>query len=132
MQIKNLVALLILSTGVSAFSAEKVFFVEPKDGATVTKTFHVKMGLEGRDVCEAEKEHKDKTCGHHHIIVDGKPIPAKNVVIKDATHLHFGKAQTEADITLAPGKHTLTLQLADWAHLSFGETLSQTITVDVK
>ncbi len=132
MHIKNLVVLLVLTTGVSAFSAEKVFFVEPKDGATVAKTFHVKMGLEGRTICEAEKEHKDKTCGHHHIIIDGKPVAVKTVVSKDATHLHFGKAQTEADITLPPGKHTLTLQLADWSHLSFGEAMSQTITVDVK
>lgn len=46
--------------------------------------------------------------------------------------LHFGKAQTETDVTLPPGQHTLTLQLGDGAHRSYGPELSSTITVNVK
>ncbi len=34
----------------------------------------------------------------------------------DETHLHYGKGQTEASVTLAPGKHTLTLQFANALH----------------
>ena len=34
----------------------------------------------------------------------------------DETHLHFGKGQTEAALTLAPGKHKLTLQFANALH----------------
>ena len=34
----------------------------------------------------------------------------------DDTHLHFGKGQTEASITLSPGKHKLTLQFANALH----------------
>jgi hypothetical protein len=40
--------------------------------------------------------------------------------------------QTETDVTLTPGKHTLTLQFADFAHKSYGEKWSQTIEVEVK
>jgi hypothetical protein len=46
--------------------------------------------------------------------------------------LHYGKGQTEADVTLPPGDHTLTLQFGDGSHRSFGPEMSQTITVHVK
>lgn len=116
----------------SAFAAEGVSFVEPKNKSVVGTKFHVKMALEGRKICEAGKETADKTCGHHHILIDSKPVATGEAIINDATHLHFGKGQTETDVTLAPGKHTLTLQLADSAHRSYGEKLSQTIEVEVK
>ena len=54
------------------------------------------------------------------------------MVPADATHLHFGKGQTETMLKLTPGKHTLTLQFADGAHQSYGPDLSSTITVEVK
>ncbi len=115
-----------------AFGAERVFFIEPQNKANLAKTFHVKMGIEGRKICEAGKEPKDKNCGHHHILIDGKSIAKDQVIPNDPRHLHYGKGQTEADITLPAGKHTLTLQLADYAHRSYGEGLSQTIEVEVK
>lgn len=40
-----------------------------------------------------------------------KPVPA------DEHHKHFGKGQTEVQLKLAPGKHTLQLLLADFAHI---------------
>jgi hypothetical protein len=113
-------------------SDDKVFFVEPKDGATVGTTFEVKMGVEGMKVCPAGKATTDKKCGHHHIIVDGAFMPEGTVIPSDATHIHFGKAQTEGKLTLAPGPHTLTLQFADFAHRSYGEKLSSTIHITVK
>ena len=133
MKLKTLSLFFIFNLlSLSAYSAEKVFFIEPKNNAVVETKFHVKMGLEGRKICEAEKEPADKTCGHHHIVVDGKAVPAPQPITKDATHLHFGKGQTETDVILTPGKHTLTLQLADFAHRSYGESLSETIVVNVK
>lgn len=129
---KQLLALTILAYGSLTLAAEKVFFVDLKDKATVGQELHIKMGIEGRALCEAGKEPKDKLCGHHHIIVDGKFIPEGTVIPADEKHVHFGKAQTEAHLKLTPGKHTLTLQLADYAHRSYGEKLSQTISVEVK
>lgn len=113
-----------------ALASGSVHFVEPADGATVAQEFTVKMGVEGMTVQPAGAL-KDGT-GHHHLIIDGQPVPAGTAVPADATHLHFGKGQTETTVKLAPGKHTLTLQFADGLHQSYGPALSQTITVTVK
>lgn len=111
--------------------APRVFFVAPADGAQVTSPVKVQFGLEGMTLTPAGEKVKDKTTGHHHVIVDGKPIEAGQMVPKDERNIHFGKAQTEAEIPLTPGKHTLTLQLADGLHMAYGPELSSTITVDV-
>ena len=73
----------------------------------------------------------DKTKGHHHLIIDGKSIPAGQIVPMNATHKHFGKGQTETTLTLTPGKHTLTMQFADSMHMSYGADMSATIEVEV-
>jgi hypothetical protein len=128
-----LISTLLLSTAVFAVPKNaKVFFVEPKDGAVVSTKFKVKMGLKGIKLCEANKPPKIKNCGHHHIIVDGNFIPEGQAVPVSESHIHFGKMQTETELTLSPGKHKLTLQFADWAHLSYGEKLSSTINIEVK
>ena len=109
----------------------KVMFLEPADGAKVKSPVQMKFGLEGLEIRPAMEDPLDKTTGHHHVVVDGKPIPLGQVVPADETHIHYGKGQTEATLELKPGKHTLTLQLADGAHLSYGEQLAHTITVEV-
>lgn len=113
-----------------AFAAGGVMFLEPTDGATVPQEFSVKMGVEGMKVSPAGQL-MDGT-GHHHLIIDGQPVPKGTVVPADATHIHFGKGQTETTVKLTPGKHTLTLQFADGAHQSYGPDVSTTITVEVK
>lgn len=115
-----------------AIKMARVFFVEPLDGATVPGTFKVKMGVEGMTLTPAGKKVNDVTAGHHHLIVDGKSLPKGQPIPANATNIHYGKAQTEAELTLAPGDHTLTLQFADGAHRSFGEKFSQTIKIHVK
>ncbi len=49
----------------------------------------------------------------------------------DSTHIHFGKGQTNTDLELNPGMHTLTLQFADGLHQSYGEKMSATIEIEV-
>jgi hypothetical protein len=109
----------------------KVFFKNLKDGQSVTSPLKVEMGVSGIALDTAGS--MAVNTGHHHLLVDdGDSIPAGTVVAKDSTHIHFGKAQTETTLTLSPGKHKLTLQLADGLHRSYGSQLSATITVDVK
>jgi hypothetical protein len=111
-------------------AGSKVFFVSPKDGATVSTKFTVKFDVSGMKL---EKAGPIKAgTGHHHLIIDGGSVPAGQVVAKDATHIHLGNAQTETELTLTPGKHSLTLQFADGAHMSYGPEMAQTITVMVK
>jgi len=109
----------------------RVFFVEPKDGATVSKKFHVKFGVEGMGMSPALENVLDKTLGHHHILVNAGPMPEAAVIPADATHLHYGKAQTETDVELAPGDYTLTMQFADGNHRSYGKRMAATIRVKV-
>jgi hypothetical protein len=115
-----------------AIKKAKVQILEPKHNAKVGKTFKVKMMVEGLKVRPAGEAPDEVTSGHHHLIIDGKPIEGGHEVISDDKHLHFGKGQTETEVTLPPGKHTLTLQFADGMHRSFGPKMSHTITVNVK
>lgn len=109
-----------------------VSFANLKDGATVKSPVEVKFGVEGFTLRPAGEDALDHTSGHHHLIVDGAGEPIGTVVPKDATHIHFGKAETSTKLELTPGEHTLTLQLADGAHFSYGPALSTTIKVTVK
>lgn len=129
------IAILLLSfiySQMSTATNSSVSFIEPKDGAVVEETFKVKMDLKGMKLCPANTQTDDKQCGHHHILVDGASIPEQQVITTDEKHIHFGKMQTETELKLSPGKHTLTLQFADFAHRSYGKNLSSTITVEVK
>lgn len=108
----------------------KVMFVEPADGATVKSPVMVKMGVEGMTVQPAG-ELKEGT-GHHHIIVDSDAVPFGTAVPADEKHIHFGKGQTETELELEPGEHTLQLQFADGAHRSYGEQVSAKITITVE
>jgi hypothetical protein len=109
-----------------------VSFKNLKEGATIDATTKIEFALAGMKVRPAGEDVLDKTTGHHHIIVDGETVPAGVVVAKDATHIHFGKGETSTTLALSPGPHTLTLQLADGAHASYGPALSQTIHVTAK
>lgn len=108
----------------------RVFFVEPADGAEVSSPVKVKMGVEGMGINPAG-ELKPGT-GHHHIIIDGKAPEKGAAVPADETHIHYGKGQTETELELAPGEHTLTMQLANGHHMSYGPQMSTTIKITVK
>jgi len=108
-----------------------VYVVSPGHGEVVSSPVKVVFGLTGMGVAPAGVQ-KDKT-GHHHLLIDtavpalGKPIPA------DANHKHFGGGQTEVIIELAPGKHTLQLLLADYAHFAHKPpVMSEQITITVQ
>lgn len=109
----------------------ELYFNSPKDGETVTGPVTVRFGLRGMGIAPAGVA-IEKT-GHHHLLIDAAP-PAFNMPVPaDANHVHFGKGQTEAQVTLAPGRHTLQLLLADHLHIPHDPPiLSKPITVTVK
>ncbi|WP_225314998.1 DUF4399 domain-containing protein [Marinobacter confluentis] len=110
----------------------EVYFIEPADGATVEGTFRVAFGLRNMGVAPAGVE-RDKT-GHHHLLINtdvpsdmSKPLPATDQV------KHFGGGQTETEVTLPPGKHTLQLLLGNYAHVPHSPAVaSKKITITVK
>ncbi len=108
-----------------------VSFKNIKDGETVSSPVKVEMEATGISVDSAGTVKPNS--GHFHILIDSEDsIPTGVVVPKDSTHLHFGNAQQETSLTLAPGKHKLTLQFADGAHRSYGSKLATTVTINVK
>ena len=112
----------LASAATPAPKGAEVFIVSPEDGATVSQEFKVKFGV--KDIALAPAGDVTKNTGHHHLLIDAKEIvPAGSVVPTDANHMHFGKAQTEATIKLAPGKHTLQLELGDSGHMPFDLSL---------
>lgn len=107
----------------------KVFFKNLKNGAKIKKDtdFKVEFGVKGLGVKPAGD--MTENSGHFHLVIDGLAIEKGSVVPFDDHHLHFGKGQTETTIKLPEGKHTLTVQFANGAHISYGSELSQTIEV---
>jgi hypothetical protein len=109
----------------------RVFFPNLTDGQEIKLPFQLQMGVEVMEVEPAGALNYGK--GHHHLIIDGQAMDKGTSVPFDATNIHFGKGQTEYTLdSLAAGVHTLTLQFANGAHLSYGEGLSTTIKVVVK
>lgn len=110
----------------------KVYFIAPIDGQTVRSNFTVKFGLSGMGVSPAGIERKNT--GHHHLLIDTDtlpnmkaPLPATDKII------HFGGGQTETQLTLSPGKHTLQLVLGNHHHIPHSKpVISKKITVIVK
>lgn len=110
----------------------RVFIESPRNGATVKQDFHIVFGVS--DIKVEPATDTTPGTGHHHLLIDVKALPPLNAPIPaDAHHVHYGKGQTEADIHLAPGDHTLQLDFADYRHMQFNPPLvSQKITIHVK
>lgn len=92
-----------------------VYFVGLKDGDTIPAKSTIHFGLRGMGVAPAGSDRANS--GHHHLVIDA-PTPTLNTEIpNDFQHLHFGAGQTETDLTLTPGEHTLQLVFGDKNHV---------------
>lgn len=122
----------LASAATPAPKGAEVSIVSPADGATVPQTFIVKFAVQ--NIALAPAGDVTKNTGHHHLLIDVDDLPvAGQPIPTDAHHMHFGKAQTQAEIKLAPGKHTLQLILGDSGHMPFEPSIvSEKITVNVK
>jgi len=95
----------------------EVYFFGLADHAKVHSPMTVRFGLKGIGIAPAGIVMENT--GHHHLYVDtplptdmSQPIPALEGKV-----IHYGKGQTEAELTLAPGEHTLQLLLGDAKHV---------------
>jgi hypothetical protein len=92
------------------------YFLSPSDGVTVSSPFTVRFGLRGMGVAPAGVTAPNT--GHHHLLIDVETLPPDNLPLpNDANHRHFGLGQTEVELTLPPGQHTLQLVLGDALHI---------------
>jgi len=115
----------------------RVFFVEPKNGATVTSPLHMKFGSEGIEISpvppgELTKAQVRPGKAHYHVGIDQSCLPPGKTIVKGTpSWVHFGDGKDVFDTQLTPGKHKLALQLGDDLHDTLPGTC-QEITVTVK
>ena len=107
-----------------------VYFVDLKDGTTIPPKSVVHFGLRNMGVAPAG--HDRPNSGHHHLLIDAPVPPPNEPIPNDFNHLHFGAGQTEAEVTLTPGDHTLQLLLGDKDHVPHNPpVISERIRVKV-
>ena len=92
-----------------------VYFIDINDGDTVPTKLTLHFGLKNMGVAPAGSDRPNS--GHHHLLIDTELPPLNQPIPNDPHHRHFGAGQTEAEITLSPGEHTLQLLFADKNHL---------------
>ncbi len=93
----------------------KVEFVDLKDGAVIGPKTTIHFGLHGMGVAPAGT--RKANSGHHHLLIDTDLPPLDHPIPNDENHLHFGGGQTEVELSLPPGPHTLQLLLGDADHI---------------
>jgi hypothetical protein len=116
---------------VAAPAAAAVYFINLKNGDSVSSPVLVQFGLRGMGVAPAGIE-KENT-GHHHLLVDVAEVDVNTALAMTDNIRHFGAGQTEVRVELKPGKHTLQLLLADQNHIPHHPAvLSERITITVR
>ena len=115
--------------------AKRVFFIEPKNGDTVTSPVHMKFGSEGIEIAAVPPG--DITTarpgiGHYHIGIGVSCLPSGKTIVKGTpSWVHFGDGKSEFDVQLTPGTHKIALQIGDDLHKTVAG-FCQTITLHVK
>ena len=114
-----------------ASEGASVAFKTLQDGDLVPPTFAVKFLVSGMGIAPAGSM-IDNT-GHHHLLIDAIEMPDLNLPLPATDHIrHFGKGQTEAELTLSEGEHTLQLLFADYSHIPHEPpVMSDKITITV-
>ncbi len=93
-----------------------VSFANVSDGDVLPPAFVVSFSVSGMDIAPAGSD-IDYT-GHHHLLVNVDEMPAMDLPLPANDNVrHFGKGQTETELRLPEGSHTLQLLLADYRHV---------------
>jgi hypothetical protein len=110
----------------------KAYIISPKNGDTVSSPFTVQFGLKGMGIAPAGVNQPNT--GHHHLLIDVAQMPDMATALPNDEHIrHFGGGQTEVDLTLPAGTHTLQLVLGDYVHVPHdAPIISEKITVTVR
>ena len=128
--------LLLVMYSVPAFSAEakkRVWFTEPKDGATVTNPVTFCYAEEGLKVVEWQRDNIDGQ-GHHHLLLDiDFPTTPDYKGIKDPLLIvHFRKKCKTLRKPLSKGKHTIRGFFTHNNHRPYLPIIGTTISITVK
>jgi hypothetical protein len=108
-------------------------FANLTDGEKVHSPFVAKFAVTGLTVAPAGTA--EPNTGHFHVLVDTTLTPEqmKYAIPADEQHIHYGKAQTEATLSLPPGPHTLQLVMGDGKHeLHNPPVMSKVVKIEVE
>jgi hypothetical protein len=115
----------------------KVFFAEPKDGATVKSPVKIVFGSEMPFTIaavppgEIAPDAVRANTGHYHLGVDTDCLPVGTVIPKANPWVHFGQGNNTIDMQLTPGAHKLVVQAGDDRHATMTglcEVINITVT----
>ena len=122
-------------SNVSAEGKPRIFFVTPKNGASVKSPVHLEFGIENYKIAAVPegdvKTARPGVC-HFHVGIDTDCLGAGQTIVKGTpSWVHFGDGKSEIDMQLTPGRHKLALQLGDDLHNTLPGAC-KVITVTVK
>jgi Domain of unknown function (DUF4399) len=114
----------------------KVFFSEPKNGATVKSPVHIVFASDMFTIApvppgEIAPEAVRANTGHFHLGVDTDCLAPGSVIPKANPWVHFGKGDNSIDMQLTPGPHKLAVQAGDDRHATMTglcEVINVTVT----
>lgn len=103
----------------------------PADGAVVSSPVAVKFAAENVKIRLPGTFYPGS--GHYHLLIDTDAPSATAVIPADAQHLDLIRKETEIQLELSPGSHTLQLLLGDGNHVPHDPpVLSEKITITVQ
>ncbi|MEM7795330.1 MAG: DUF4399 domain-containing protein [Cyanobacteria bacterium P01_C01_bin.118] len=108
------------------------YIISPSSGETVTSPFVVQFGLSGMGIAPAGIDRPNT--GHHHLLIDVDELPSLTEPLQGSEQvLHYGAGQTETELSLTPGDHTLQLVLGNYSHIPHDNpVISEKVTVTVQ
>ncbi|ESA34239.1 rod shape-determining protein [Leptolyngbya sp. Heron Island J] len=112
--------------------AATAYIISPSDSETVSSPFIVQFGLSGMGIAPAGIDRPNT--GHHHLLIDVDELPSLTEPLQGSEQvLHYGAGQTETELSLTPGAHTLQLVLGNYSHIPHeNPVISEKITVTVE
>jgi len=126
---KLIITIFSLMLAMNTF-AEKVYFINIKNGDVLKSPFLVQFGLTGKGIAPAGIDVPNT--GHHHLLINVNEIDYTLPIPASKQHLHFGLGQTETTLDLIPGEYELQLVLGDKYHIPHKPPLvSKSIKVKV-
>ncbi len=107
----------------------------PNDGEVITtegvRPFRVWFGLRHMGVAPAGVDVPNT--GHHHLLINAELPPLDEPIPADKRYLHFGRGQTQIELVLPRGRHTLQLLMGDHAHVPHDPPImSRRITITIQ
>lgn len=108
----------------------EVEITAPVSGEAVSGgTVAIRLAVRGVVIRPAGTD--EPNAGHHHLFVDRDITPSGETIPAEEGIIHLGGGQTEHELPLDPGTHTVIAVLGDYQHVRLAEVKTDTVRVVV-